>query len=383
MNKNILITLKKELRSIFRDKKTITRLLLFPLIIPVIIIIYGEIFNSLENDVTKYNIGLNYEVGEVEKNFIESNNLIINNYNNIDDLKEAFNKKVIDGYITYDSNNKTYTIYVDESSNIGLTVSSYLTNYLESYSTYLTNNYLLKEGINLDEAYNNFNISYEQLSSKNYILSLIISLSITYIIMSIVLSSGNMATGATATERENGTLETILTFPIKKSELIIGKYLSCATIGIISSLIAFILMIIGILFAESHYTMFESTKLIVNFPTIISSVITIIVASLFISGIAIMLCGMSKSYKEAQSSVSFLNMLTIIPLFLSMSEANIKTIYYLIPIFNHEQIIMDVFNNNFIMSNFLLTIISSIVYIIILIYLVIRAYNNEKVLFTN
>ncbi|HAB67266.1 MAG TPA: hypothetical protein DCE23_07855, partial [Firmicutes bacterium] len=76
MNKNILITLKKELRSIFRDKKTITRLLLFPLIIPVIIIIYGEIFNSLENDVTKYNIGLNYEVGEVEKNFIESNNLI-------------------------------------------------------------------------------------------------------------------------------------------------------------------------------------------------------------------------------------------------------------------------------------------------------------------
>ena len=37
MNKNIITTLKKEIRSIFRDKKTLRTMLVFPVIIPIMI----------------------------------------------------------------------------------------------------------------------------------------------------------------------------------------------------------------------------------------------------------------------------------------------------------------------------------------------------------
>lgn len=383
MNKNVLITLKKELRSIFRDKKTLLRLLLFPIIIPIIIIMYGEMFEAMDGETETYTVGINYQITNEENEIIKNSNLESIYYKDISELENAYESHDIEGYITYNEESKTYTVYVDESSDTGLNVSSYVNVYLETYSNYLTNKYLVEQNIDLNEAYNTFNVEYEQLNSKNYILSIIISLSITYIIMSIVLATGNMATGATATERENSTLETILTFPIKKNELILGKYLSCAILGIISSLIAFILTIIGIIFAKSHYSMFEYTEFIINIPIIVECIITIIVASFFIAGIAIMLCGLSKSYKEAQSSVSFLNMLTIIPLFISLAGAEIKNIYYLIPIFNHEQIILDIFNNNLVLSNFILTMISSIIYIAIVIFLVIKSYNKEKVLFTN
>lgn len=383
MNKNILITVKKELRSIFRDRKTFRRLLLFPLIIPCMIILYGEMFENMDNNVETYNIGINYEVDAPTKEIIKASNLEATYAATKEELDELYESDKIDAYITYNQNTNTYLVHTDESTETGLTVTSYIQAYLESYSTYLTNNYLVEQGIDLETAYNNFNIEYEELSSGNYILGLIISVSVTYIIMSIVVATGNMATGATATERENGTLETILTFPIKKNELILGKYYSSVIIGFINSLVAFTLMILSIVISKNFYTMYEGTNLIVNFQTISISLLMLILSSLFIAGVALALCGMSKSYKEAQSSVSFLNVVALVPMLINISGAKLETFYYLIPIFNHEQILLDSFNNSLVLGNAILTIASSIVYIVAIIIFVIKAYNSEKVLFAN
>ena len=62
MNKNILITLKKELRSIFRDQKTIRRMFLFPLIIPIMVILYGTLYDSMDTYKTTYQIGTNITI---------------------------------------------------------------------------------------------------------------------------------------------------------------------------------------------------------------------------------------------------------------------------------------------------------------------------------
>lgn len=383
MNKNIFITIKKELRSIFRDKKTIMRMLLFPIVIPFIIVLYGEMYESMDSNEVSYNIGVNYEVSNEEMEFMKNSNLEVTKYDDFSSMEEAYEDKKIDGYLTYNSDEKEYKIYVDQSTTTGMNVASYASSYLDMYSNYLTNQYLASNGVDLEKAYDTFSVDYEELSSNNYLLAIIISLSVTYIIMAIVLATGNMATGATATEKENGTLETILTFPIKKNELIIGKYLSSAIIGIMSSIIAFVLMIVGIYFAKSHYSMFDATTFTLNAKMVIFCLLIIVVASLFIAGVAIMLCGLAKSYKEAQSSVSFLNFITIIPMFLNMMDISVSKAFYLVPIFNHEQIILDVFNGTMMMSNLLITIVSSIVYIVVIIWIVIKAYNSEKILFTN
>lgn len=381
MNKNILITLKKELRSIFRDKKTLLRMLLFPLIIPAMIMLYGIMYDNMDKEENTYQIGLNYEMSENEKEIAKGLNIEFIHYEEDNDLKEAYQKGKIEGYLTYKDNK--YTIYTNQGNTSGLTVNALLGEYLESYNTYLTNSYLVEEGIDLEKAYNHFEVEYEDLSSTDYFLQLILTISLTYIIMSICLSASNMATSATAAEKENGTLETILTFPIKKTELIIGKYLASVIIGFITAFIGLVLMIVSLYVAKDTYTTFENFHLIIDWKTIIGSIITIFSASLFIAGAALSLTCFSKTYKEAQSASQMLNMLSIVPMFISLIEIKLNYFYYLIPICNYEQTMMDLFTNNISIINLFITFLSTIVYIIIVIIYIIKAYNSEKILFTN
>ena len=68
MNKNnIFITIKKELRSMFRDKKTMFMIFGFPFIIAFFIFLMGVMEESAMGEGgTSYNVGFNYEINEVE-----------------------------------------------------------------------------------------------------------------------------------------------------------------------------------------------------------------------------------------------------------------------------------------------------------------------------
>ena len=137
--------------------------------------------------------------------------------------------------------------------------------------TIITNNYLIGEGIDLNTAYNNFTIEETELSNNNYIVVLLLSISIVYIILSICISTSNMAIQTTATEKENGTLETILTFPINKTELILGKYLSAVIVGFTSALCSLIFMIVSLYIGKHQYNIFESIEISLSITTILGS----------------------------------------------------------------------------------------------------------------
>lgn len=381
MSKKIFITIKKELRSIFRDRKSIVRMFLFPLIIPAMIIFYGILYDNIGNEETTYTVGVNYEISEVEKQIADTLNIQYKEYNTKKELENAYQEKQIGGYLIHEDNN--YTIYTDQSATSGMTINALLTEYLENYSQYLTNQYLVEEGIDLDKAYNHVTYESQDIGESNYFLQIILLVSITYIIMSICLSTSNMATSTTAAEKENGTLETILTFPIKRTELLIGKYLSSAIIGFITSLIGLILMIISLYYSKENYNVFSTINLSIDLSTIIISIIIIFLASFFIASIAFALTCYSKTYKEAQSASQLLNMISIIPMFVNLSETKITYYYYLIPICNYEQILIDLFSNNITLTNLLLTIISTFIYIVVVITYIIKAYNSEKILYSN
>ena len=65
---NIIITIRKELRSIFRDKKTIFMILGFPFIISAFIFFFGYMEDTLMGtEDTKYAMGINYKANSTEK----------------------------------------------------------------------------------------------------------------------------------------------------------------------------------------------------------------------------------------------------------------------------------------------------------------------------
>lgn len=380
---NIFITIKKELRSILRDKKTLRLIFIYPIMIPILIILYANMYNSILNEETTTTIGINYEVNEIEKNILKENNIEYKEYKTTKEMQKAYDSNEISGYINYEEDIKNYQVYIDYESTDGSFTAQSIYVYLEEYSSYLTNMYLLENNINLEEAYNHFTIEEVSISEDNYIIKILLSLAVTYTILSVCFSTTNMAIQGTITEKENGTLETILTFPIKKTELILGKYLSSVILGTITGLASLILTIISFVYSTNKYTdLFNNTPFTLNLEIIILSIIIIIITSTFISGISLLLTASTKTYKEAQSKSSIITMVAMIPMFTTLLEMEISKLYYLIPIVNITQSINDLFLNNYNIINIIITIISTIIYSILISYIVIKLYNTDKILYS-
>lgn len=374
------ITIKKELRSIFRDRKTLMTLLVFPVLIPVMIFLYAYMYES-QVDEQSYLIGIDYEVNTVEAEFLEEANLKVKTYDNKQEMEEAYINGDIFGYIEYLEEEKEYLVYTNEDSEDGMYVSGYVSAYLDSYNNYLARLYLIGENVDVDKAYDNLSYEIIDLDGENWILMLMFTVAFTYIVMSIVIATTNMATTATAVEKENGTLETILTFPIKSRDLIMGKYLATVFMGILSSLIGLILTVGSLWIATKNFSVFEGISFQLGLSSILISVIVVIVASFFIAGLSILLTSFAKTYKEAQSISSVLNILTVIPMMISLVGVEISKWFYLVPIFNYTQVLMDIFSGTIDVISILMVILSSAIYVVFVIVSILYHYRTEKVLF--
>ncbi len=377
---HIWITFCKELRSMFRDKKTLYTLLIFPILIPVMIFLYAYMYET-ESEEEKYLVGVNYEMNTVELSLFEEMRLESKVYNQVDEMKKAYDKGEIFGYIDYQEEDKKYILYTNEDSEEGMYVSSYVSNYLESYNTYLAKLTLIGEDVDVDTIYNNFTYEIVNLEGENWILMLMFTISFTYIVMSIVISTTNMATTATAVEKENGTLETLLTFPVRSRDLVLGKYLATVFMGLLSSFIGLSLTVGSLKIATEMFSAFDGITYSINVVSILQAILIILLASFFIAGLSIAVTSFAKTYKEAQSMSSVLNILTVIPMMISIIGVTISQVYYFIPILNYTQILMDIFSGTVTWSSIMIVLVSSIIYVVIVISYIIRQYRTEKVLF--
>ena len=137
---NILITTKKELRSIFRDRKTLIMLFVLPIMIPVFIVIYGYMFDNLDgtmNETSK--IAINYNLTDVEKEIIKNNYLEIETINNEKKCQEKLEAGELTAYIILKDN--IYNIYSNSTESSTVIISK-ITNYLDAYNRYQGEKYV-------------------------------------------------------------------------------------------------------------------------------------------------------------------------------------------------------------------------------------------------
>lgn len=379
MNKTLLI-LKKELREVFRDKKSLAMMLIIPVLIPLIIIGMSALFESeTSTDVNTYNkIGFNYKLSDIELEILDSLEIDYS-INDTDALEEEFNNQEINSYITKENNH--YVINYD-SANIESSGSASLAeSFLETYKSVLEENYLLNNNVDVSE-FNNL-LTYEEKTQEqqNYFANYIVNYAFLFILMAITVSATYPATDATAGEKERGTLETLLTFPIKSKDIIIGKLLSVTLSSIITGVLGLILSVLAILYVGNTYDIYSGTELL-NAPIIIYALIIIIAYSIMISGLCIAIASMSKSFKEAQSALTPLTFIAFFPgMIVFMIDISNNAILSLIPFINFSMIFTDVTNNNLNILYLILMFISTIVIITIVITYIIRQYKSEKILF--
>ena len=314
---NILITLKKELKLIIRDKKSLLMMAITPLFIPIFVILMSYIYEELtvNKDDKTYQIGVNYELSSTERELL-SDEVKYAVYSSSKELEEAYNSNKILAYIVKDNN--SYNIYANIQSEDGSMVTSLITNYLDNYNNYLGQSYLVNNNIDLSKVYNNLNYNVTEIKGESIFGNQIILMAITFTIMAITLSCIYTSTDTTAGEKERGTLETILTFPISRKELIFGKYLAISISGIVTLLIGVLLSILSLYYVKNSFSIYDNVIFNINTITILLTILILLFYTLFISGLCITIASFTKSFKEAQSALTPISLVTCIPMFLEM-----------------------------------------------------------------
>jgi len=211
------------------------------------------------------------------------------------------------------------------------------------------------------------------------------SMLIPIVIMMIIIMAGNMVISSMAMEKENKTLETLLTLPVKRTSIVTGKIAASAFIGLIFAVVY--------MFGMSQYFQgfqFSEALNLADFDlALTSSDFVLIGISLFITLIAAlalcMLLGtMAKNYKSAQTLTFPVAMLAMIPMFVTMFAdfdtlpLALKGLLFAIP-FSHPMMA----TRALIFNDYLL-VIGGIIYVlifaIVMILIVVWVFKTDRLL---
>ena len=381
MKNNMLNILKKELRELFRDKKSLAMMLIIPIFIPLIMIGMSALFEMQVNkDVEEFNkIGFAYTLSEAETSLAEQMNIEIITGTE-EELKQKYDTGEINLYVTKNDNN--YIINTDGSDSSSF-ASGLMEEYFNAYKQTLQREYLQESGIEAGEVLDIITVSENVFEQDNYFGNYIKNYAFLFIIMAITVSATYPATDTTAGEKERGTLETLLTFPIKSKDIIIGKFLAVSLSSIVTGLISFVLAIVALFISKDMFSIYEGVDIMYSASSIAFGIIVIIMYSIFVSGLCISIASTSKTFTEAQSALTPLTFISFFPSFVVfMVGLETTPVLSIVPFLNYTMIFTDIAAGNINLLNIALMAISTIIYIAVIFTYIIKQYKSEKVLFS-
>ncbi len=380
---NILNIFKKEIRDILRDKKSLTMMFIIPFMIPLIIIGISYLFEYQMNlGIETYNkIGVTFKLSDREEEIAKKNEINFV-YGNEKELKKKYNHEEIYAYLSKEGNK--YTIYYNNQKDKSSLAANLINKYLEDYKINLQKETLENNNINSQEVLNIIEIETVNFQKENFLANYIIGYTFIFIITAITTAAIYPATDSTAGEKERGTLETLLTFPIKSKDIILGKYLAIVSSSFIAGLVSLIISLISLIICQNITSIYETTNLIISGKNIFIIIFIIFMYALFISGLAIAVASRCKTFKEAQSALTPLTFIAMFPnIIIFTMQVKCTPILAITPFINYNLIIIDLVSGNINYIYVILMFVSTIIYISFIINYIIKQYQSEKILFIN
>ena len=378
---SLMCILKKELKEVFRDKKSLSMMLIIPIFIPLLVFGMSALFESQVNkDVNEYNrIGFSYDLSTEEEALAKEMDIkVISGTEK--ELKEDYENGDIDLYVV--KNKNEYVLNGDDNDTTSYALSL-VNSYFSTYKEMLQRNYLASNNIDSD-VLNIITVKENISEEENYFANYIINYAFLFLIMAITVSATYPATDTTAGEKERGTLETLLTFPIKSKDIIIGKFLSVTLSSIITGLISLLLMLGSLYLVNGMFKIYDGVNLMLSPMSILFTVMVIIAYSFLISGLCIAIASKCKTFKEAQSALTPLTFISLFPGMIAfMIDIQSTTLLSMIPFVNYTLIFDGIINGNADILQVILMFVSTIVIIGIVLGIIIKQYKSEKVLFSN
>jgi sodium transport system permease protein len=206
--------------------------------------------------------------------------------------------------------------------------------------------------------------------------------------MVIILSmTGAMypAIDLTAGEKERGTIETILSSPISRLDLVLGKFLLVFSASIVAAILSVTSM--GISFAlvgRAHLTDSngQAMQLHLGLLSIVFVFLMALPLAFLFSALLMTIALFAKSYKEAQSYLTPITFVAVIPAIASvMPGVELTPKLALVPILNTSLLCKEIMTGTYHWGSIALIFASTCVYAGAALFLAFKAFQRESVLF--
>jgi sodium transport system permease protein len=348
MMQNIIIIIRKELKDLLREKRTLFTSILIPILLfPILFTIMGKFMTRQikEEQEKVLNIGINDNGNAVSllKLFNDRKDIKIVKYNDVVQLDTLIKTGKLDGAMVIDSgfdsnviNMRTGIIEIHyKSANWG--VKDRLWNIIEYYKNSILDQRMTKLSIR-KEAVNPVEIKIQDISTMREKFGKTIGGLVPYIfILFSFLGCMYPAIDLFTNEKERGTIETLLVTPVSRLEILFGKMAVVSFIGFCSA----ILSIIGLSFGLKQFSQglpADVMGTLVNFidpGNVILLLLMLIPLVVFFAGVLTLITTYAKSYREAQSIISPMTIVVILPAIAGlMPGVELNALTALIPITN-------------------------------------------------
>ncbi len=192
----------------------------------------------------------------------------------------------------------------------------------------------------------------------------------------------------TAGEKERGTIETILCSPVSRTHLVLGKFLMVLTASIATGILAIISMAVSfgagkkMLLGFSHGTANAALQITVTGKAMLSIFFVVLPLAVFFSAALLALSLFAKSFKEAQSYISPLMIVVVMPAVASLLPGvELNPAMALIPVLNTSLVSKEIITGTYHWNLIALIFLSSSVYAGIAIAIAVKLFQREDVLF--
>lgn len=202
------------------------------------------------------------------------------------------------------------------------------------------------------------------------------------LIMLMFSSCMAMTTESIAGEKERGTIATLLITPIKRHELALGKISALSIMSLLGGLCSFagvLLSLPKLMGGETMDIVDASIYTVGDYAMILCVILSTILV--FVSLIAT-LSALAGSVKEASTLISPLMLVvTVIGVSGMFSGGAPSLAFFLIPVYNSVQCISGVFSMSYEPMQIILTVVSNLTVAGLLVFILAKMFNSEKVMF--
>ncbi|MBN2012454.1 CPBP family intramembrane metalloprotease [candidate division KSB1 bacterium] len=188
----------------------------------------------------------------------------------------------------------------------------------------------------------------------------------------------------TAGEKERGTLETVLTVPIHRLELLMGKFLTVTTFALLTGALNLISMGLTYGLGLLQLNMLSDDVSMALSPTTMTLLfILLIPLSLFISAVMLSVSLFARSFKEAQNMATPFYMLLLFPaMFAMLPEIRLTAATTFVPILNVSLLFKEILLQTYTWESVGAVLLSNIIFAFLSIALISKLFNAEEILFS-